>query len=27
LAYSVDIRMLDISCLEGIKVRDKKIGQ
>ena len=27
LAYSVDIRMLDISCLEGIEVRDKKIDQ
>ena len=27
LAYSVDIRMLDSSCLEGIKVRDKNIDQ
>ena len=25
LAYSVDFRMLDVSCYEGIKVRDKKL--
>ncbi|MBT6718069.1 MAG: 2,4-dihydroxyhept-2-ene-1,7-dioic acid aldolase [Nitrospina sp.] len=27
LAYSVDIRMLDISCSKGVKVRDKNIDQ
>jgi 2-dehydro-3-deoxyglucarate aldolase len=27
LAYSLDTRMLDVSCMEGLKVRDKNINQ